>query len=308
MDFINHLPPGYRFNPTAEDLLEFYLPRRQKGELFRPFVQDVDIYGNEPWTLFDYNQQSVFYVFSDLKKIGKRVQRRAGFGTWMGQNNIDVKDQYGNIIGVDRYFNFKIKGGSHDDHGRWTMHEFALVDERGNPLDDKVVCVIGHDTQISTKQSVVSKKRKGRMTSPTDEETSTKTLCMETSSPSSDLVVSKEAQSCLYGGGVGVATEQIDGLLLSDLFEPTPYMFRGTQLGEERQSMDTSSPSSALIVSESQSTEQIDGSLCFDPFDVLQGIHTSSLMPSEAEPQPYFEFDNEGELWVCLDRRNPKGL
>ncbi|XP_038726256.1 NAC domain-containing protein 72-like [Tripterygium wilfordii] len=296
MDFINGLPPGFRFGPTAEDLLHFYLPRRLKGQLFRPFVQDVDIYGNEPWTLFDYNQHSIFYSFCDLKKIGKRVQRRAGSGTWMGQGNIEVNDRYGNIIGVDRFFNFKIKGASHDDHGRWTMHEFAPVDERGYPLDDKVVCVIGHDTQISTKQSVVPKKRKERMTFQTDEETSTKKQCMETSSPSSDLVVSVEAQS---------ATQQIDGLLLSDLFDPM-HMLQGTQLGDERQSMETSSPSSALKVSEPQSTEQIDGSLRFDPFDVLQGTHSSSLIPSEAEAQPSLEFDDEGELWVCLDDFYPK--
>ncbi|KAF5735220.1 hypothetical protein HS088_TW15G00720 [Tripterygium wilfordii] len=307
MNFIKNFPPGFRFNPTAEDLLLYYLPRREKGELFGSFVQDVDMYGNEPWTLFDYNEQSVFYVFCDLKKIGKRVQRRAGSGTWMGQNNIDVKDRYGSIIGVDRYFNFKIKRGSHDDHGRWTMHEFAPVDERGYVLDDKVVCVIGHDTLISTKHSVcVTKKRKGRITFPTDEETSAKRQCMETTSPSSDLVVSEEAQSCLYGG-VGVAAEQIDGLLLSDLFGPT-HMFQGTQLGEETQSMETSSLSSASIVSELQSylfsgvgvaTEQID-----------EQRQTSSLIPSgaEAEAPPYFEFDNEGELWVCLNDLDPKDL
>ncbi|KAF5735207.1 hypothetical protein HS088_TW15G00707 [Tripterygium wilfordii] len=137
---LENLAAGYRFNPTAEELLMQYLcPRRS----YMPvpcgdrIVKDVELYGKEnPWTLFgvtDESQECCFFVFTYLKKLSgengrprpnERKIRRAGSGVWTSRRVNDVKDSEGNVIGVDRYYFFSTgEDKKKNVHGRWTMHE-----------------------------------------------------------------------------------------------------------------------------------------------------------------------------------------
>lgn len=46
------LAPGFRFHPTDEELVRYYLRRKVCGKPFRfDAISDVDVYKVEPWDL-----------------------------------------------------------------------------------------------------------------------------------------------------------------------------------------------------------------------------------------------------------------
>lgn len=46
------LAPGFRFHPTDEELVRYYLRRKICGKPFRfDAISDIDIYKVEPWDL-----------------------------------------------------------------------------------------------------------------------------------------------------------------------------------------------------------------------------------------------------------------
>lgn len=46
------LPPGFRFSPTDEELVNYYLKRKIQGqEIELDIIPEVDLYKCEPWEL-----------------------------------------------------------------------------------------------------------------------------------------------------------------------------------------------------------------------------------------------------------------
>lgn len=46
------LAPGFRFHPTDEELVRYYLRRKACGKPFRfQAVTEIDVYKSEPWEL-----------------------------------------------------------------------------------------------------------------------------------------------------------------------------------------------------------------------------------------------------------------
>lgn len=46
------LPPGFRFHPTDEELVNYYLKRKVQGqEIELDIIPEVDLYKCEPWEL-----------------------------------------------------------------------------------------------------------------------------------------------------------------------------------------------------------------------------------------------------------------
>lgn len=46
------LPPGFRFHPTDEELVNYYLKRKISGlEIELDIIPEVDLYKCEPWEL-----------------------------------------------------------------------------------------------------------------------------------------------------------------------------------------------------------------------------------------------------------------
>ncbi|KAF3522785.1 hypothetical protein F2Q69_00051437 [Brassica cretica] len=52
MDNIMHMPPGFRFHPTEEELVGYYLDRKinsMKSAL--DVIVEIDLYKMEPWDI-----------------------------------------------------------------------------------------------------------------------------------------------------------------------------------------------------------------------------------------------------------------
>ncbi|XVF23142.1 hypothetical protein REPUB_Repub13aG0012300 [Reevesia pubescens] len=145
---IMKIPHGYRFLPTDQELIVHYLLKKVKREASSSdAVIDCEIYGDddkEPWKIFDQTSGEKFYVFTKLKKNGKarRVERRAGLGTWKGQRTDLVKDSKNNLLGFKKLFVFQVKDSNSKSiaikNGHWLMHEFSLP----NDECDYVLCEI----------------------------------------------------------------------------------------------------------------------------------------------------------------------
>ncbi|CAI0444661.1 unnamed protein product [Linum tenue] len=133
------LPVGYHFSPSDEELVEYYLKRKARGESF-PYnvIPDCDLYGDKaPWEMFPRDAgtgRDRFFVFTKLKRLSKRrVSRTASIGEWHGNTSGEIFDgKKNNVIGTRRQFVFKVKKGKQGSAsgapvGHWIMHEYSLA-------------------------------------------------------------------------------------------------------------------------------------------------------------------------------------
>lgn len=52
MDTFSHVPPGFRFHPTDEELVDYYLRKKiASRRIDLDVIKDVDLYKIEPWDL-----------------------------------------------------------------------------------------------------------------------------------------------------------------------------------------------------------------------------------------------------------------
>lgn len=52
MNTFSHVPPGFRFHPTDEELVDYYLRKKiASKKIDLDVIRDVDLYKIEPWDL-----------------------------------------------------------------------------------------------------------------------------------------------------------------------------------------------------------------------------------------------------------------
>ncbi|CAI7884847.1 unnamed protein product [Closterium sp. NIES-53] len=90
-DSDSSLPPGFRFHPTDEELLSFYLPRKIGNQpIPLNAIGDIDMYGFEPWELpgkamvsLNGSDEWFFFASRDRKYLmGTRANRMTSSGYW----------------------------------------------------------------------------------------------------------------------------------------------------------------------------------------------------------------------------------
>ncbi|KAE8709504.1 NAC domain-containing protein 37 [Hibiscus syriacus] len=85
------VPPGFRFHPTDEELVGYYLRKKiASKKIDLDVIRDIDLYRIEPWDLQErcrigYEEQSEWYFFSHKDKkypTGTRTNRATMAGFW----------------------------------------------------------------------------------------------------------------------------------------------------------------------------------------------------------------------------------
>ncbi|URD76030.1 hypothetical protein MUK42_24897 [Musa troglodytarum] len=140
---VDLVPKGYRFLPTAEELVVDYLANWVAGTpLPGRAVAFADVYGTEPWNLLG-NDRKEGYFFAERKPKssgGSRVDRKAGTGSWtLNKRQEPVKsivDGREAVVGQKSFLSF--------NHGRrknsgWTMHEYEMC---SSGFERRVLCHI----------------------------------------------------------------------------------------------------------------------------------------------------------------------
>ncbi|XP_060958365.1 NAC domain-containing protein 2-like isoform X1 [Cannabis sativa] len=150
------LPPGFRFHPTDEELIVYYLKNQATS---RPcpvsIIPEVDIYKFDPWQLPDKAEfgENEWYFFSPRDRKypnGVRPNRATISGYWKATGTDKAIYSGSKYVGVKKalvFYKGKPPKGIKTD---WIMHEYRLTDSRRQitkhvgsmRLDDWVLCRI----------------------------------------------------------------------------------------------------------------------------------------------------------------------
>ncbi|CAL9042613.1 unnamed protein product, partial [Musa banksii] len=161
MEPVDLVPSGYRFLPTAEELVVDYLANCVAGTpLPSRAVAFADVYGTEPWNLLCSDRQEG-YFFAERKPKnsgGSRVDRKAGTGSWtLNKKQEPVKsivDGREMVVGRKSFLSFN--DGRRKNSG-WTMYEYEMC---SSGFERRVLCHRNREesSTLSAKASTLSKK------------------------------------------------------------------------------------------------------------------------------------------------------
>lgn len=145
------VPPGFRFHPTDEELVGYYLKKKvasQKIDL--DVIRDIDLYRIEPWDLQErcrigYEEQKEWYFFSHKDKkypTGTRTNRATMAGFWKATGRDKAVYDKIKLIGMRKTLVFYKGRAPNGQKSDWIIHEYRLEsDENGAPQEEGwVVC------------------------------------------------------------------------------------------------------------------------------------------------------------------------
>ncbi|CAL9749158.1 unnamed protein product [Musa acuminata subsp. burmannicoides] len=148
------LAPGFRFHPTDEELVGYYLRRKICGRPLRvDAIAEVDLYKCEPWDLPGRSRirsrDLEWYFFSALDRKysnRSRTNRATGHGFWKMTGKDRPVRHRARVVGMKKTLVFHAGRAPHGSRTNWVMHEYRLEDEElahsGVLQDAYVVCRI----------------------------------------------------------------------------------------------------------------------------------------------------------------------
>ncbi|KAK8510094.1 hypothetical protein V6N13_103693 [Hibiscus sabdariffa] len=153
------LAPGFRFHPTDEELVSYYLKRKVSNKPVRfDAIAEVEIYKHEPWDLSDKSRLKTrdqeWYFFSLLDKKygnGGRMNRSTNQGYWKATGKDREVRHNGMLIGMKKTLVFHSGRAPDGVRTNWVMHEHRLVEEeleRIGALQGYVLCRVFHKSNI----------------------------------------------------------------------------------------------------------------------------------------------------------------
>ncbi|KAK9078731.1 hypothetical protein SSX86_002788 [Deinandra increscens subsp. villosa] len=144
------LAPGFRFHPTDEELVRYYLRRKICGKSFRfDAISDVEVYKVEPWDLPGLSRLKTrdleWYFFSVLDKKygnGSRTNRATDRGYWKTTGKDRSVYHRSQLVGMKKTLVYHIGRAPKGERTNWVMHEYRLIDqelERAGVFQDSFV-------------------------------------------------------------------------------------------------------------------------------------------------------------------------
>ncbi|CAM0902426.1 unnamed protein product [Alopecurus aequalis] len=152
------VPPGFRFHPTEEELVGYYLARKvtsQKIDL--DIIREVDLYRIEPWDLQercsrgggggaaedDLSSEWYFFSFKDRKyPSGTRTNRATAAGFWKATGRDKPVMSSRGVIGMRKTLVFYRGRAPNGRKTNWIIHEYRLQANEHAPTQEEgwVVC------------------------------------------------------------------------------------------------------------------------------------------------------------------------
>ncbi|KAJ8555641.1 hypothetical protein K7X08_013137 [Anisodus acutangulus] len=165
MDSFTHVPPGFRFHPTDEELVDYYLRKKiasKRSDL--DVIKEIDLYKIEPWDLQELckigsEEQSEWYFFSHKDKkypTGTRTNRATKAGFWKATGRDKAIYRKHCLIGMRKTLVFYKGRAPNGQKSDWIMHEYRLeTNENGNAPQEEgwAVCIVFKKKLATTMRS-----------------------------------------------------------------------------------------------------------------------------------------------------------
>ncbi|XP_073525513.1 LOW QUALITY PROTEIN: uncharacterized protein [Phyllobates terribilis] len=156
------LPPGFRFHPTDEELVNYYLDRKITGRKIElEIIPEVDLYKCEPW---DYPDKSYlpskdmeWYFFSPRDRKypnGSRTNRATEAGYWKATGkDRSIKSEKIRAVGMKKTLVYYKGRAPHGVRTSWIMHEYRLLQSTSSEtasslMDSYALCRVFKKTNI----------------------------------------------------------------------------------------------------------------------------------------------------------------
>ncbi|KAL6497669.1 hypothetical protein OROHE_027102 [Orobanche hederae] len=166
------LPPGFRFHPTDEELVAYYLDRKINGGTIElEVIPEVDIYKCEPWDLpeksFLPSKDMEWYFYSPRDRKypnGSRTNRATRSGYWKATGKDRTVHSQKQAVGMKKTLVYYRGRAPHGIRSDWVMHEYRLVQSAsststGSSLKDSyALCRVFKKNIVMTKTSTSNKQ------------------------------------------------------------------------------------------------------------------------------------------------------
>lgn len=131
------MAPGFRFHPTDEELVRYYLRRKIIGKPLRfDAISEIDIYKVEPWDLPGMSRLKTrdleWYFFSVLDRKhgnGAKTNRATERGYWKTTGKDRAVYHKAKVVGMKKTLVFHSGRAPKGERTNWVMHEYKLIDE-----------------------------------------------------------------------------------------------------------------------------------------------------------------------------------
>ncbi|XP_071730868.1 NAC domain-containing protein 40-like [Rutidosis leptorrhynchoides] len=136
--------PGFRFSPTDEELISYYLKKKLQGsDKCVDIIPEVDFCRHEPWDLpalsIIRSDNEWFFFSARGKKYpnGSQSKRATQSGYWKATGKERNVKSGGATIGTKRTLVFHMGRAPKGERTEWIMHEYCMTDTTQESL---VVC------------------------------------------------------------------------------------------------------------------------------------------------------------------------
>ncbi|XP_073142511.1 NAC domain-containing protein 89-like [Henckelia pumila] len=144
--------PGFRFSPTDEELIQYYLKKKLQGfEDGIEVIPELDICRHEPWDLpaqAVIQSDSEWFFFSPRGKKypnGSQSKRATANGYWKATGRERSVKSGSNLIGTKRTLVFHMGRAPKGQRTEWIMHEYCSAEKS---QDDMVVCRLRKNSEF----------------------------------------------------------------------------------------------------------------------------------------------------------------
>ncbi|XP_042445777.1 protein CUP-SHAPED COTYLEDON 1-like [Zingiber officinale] len=128
------LPPGFRFHPTDEELITYYLLKKVLDSSFTSrAIAEIDLNKCEPWELPEKakmgEKERYFFSLRDRKyPTGLRTNRATDAGYWKatGKDREIYSSKTMSLVGMKKTLVFYRGRAPKGEKSNWVMHEYRL--------------------------------------------------------------------------------------------------------------------------------------------------------------------------------------